>query len=385
MAVLPSIIAAFGIMLCLGGVYAWSLFVPELIREYGFSAAQTQLVFGMIIAVFPATMLWVGRLQDKLKPRTSVFIAAGLFGSGYLLSGFSGGNFLVVLIGIGVLVGMGTGFGYLTALTIPVRILPARKGLLTGIAAGGFGLAAVVLAFIVERLFLWEWSVLRIFVWIGLVYGGLIAILGCLLRAPALAEVPPLPARISELRHDRTFRLLTSGIFCGTFAGLLVIGNLKPIGALQGIEAHTLVIGISGFALANFAGRLGWGALSDKIGARQCIAFALFFQGAAIALLMVPGMAALSYLALSAAIGFGFGANFVLFAKETSQTYGVDRLAKIYPYVFIGYAIAGIFGPLTGGLIYDLTGTYGLGILIAAAISAVGGFLFLKPSDWRVS
>jgi len=381
MAVLPSIIASFGIMLCLGGVYAWSLFVPGLIRDYGFSAAQTQIVFGLIIAVFPATMLWVGRLQHRLKPRVAVLIAAALFCGGYLLSGFSGGNFALVLIGIGVMAGIGTGFGYITALTVPVRLMPSRKGLLAGIAAGGFGLATVVLAFGIEMLLLREWNVLRIFVWIGLVYGAVIAGLGYFLRTPAAVAVPPKLVRISELLPDPLFRQLVAGIFCGTFAGLLVIGNLKPIGALQGVANSILVMGVSIFAFANFAGRLSWGFLSDFLGGRRCLLLALAFQGLGIALLALPAMGGATFLVLAGVVGFGFGGNFVLFAKETSQIYGVDRLANVYPYVFIGYAIAGIFGPLTGGLIYDLTGTYFFGIVVAAAISFAGAAIFTRTPE----
>lgn len=379
MHILPSIIASFCIMLCLGGVYAWSLFVPSLIRDYGFSAAQSQLVFGLMIAIFPATMLWVGRLQDRLSPRTAVLIAAALFSGGYLLSGFSGGNFFLVLLGIGFLAGVGTGFGYLTSLTVPARLMPSRKGLLTGIAAGGFGLAAVVLAFIVEMLLQREWSVLRVFIWIGLVYGGLVAIFGFLLRTPPVPRERPALVRLSELWPHPVFRRLTAGIFCGTFAGLLVIGNLKTIGALGGVANATLALGVSIFALSNFAGRLGWGFLSDFLSARLCVLLALSVQGLGIALLALPGMTGLTYLLLAAVVGFGFGGNFVLFAKETSQAFGVERLANVYPYVFIGYAIAGIFGPLTGGLVYDLTGTYFAGILIAAGISFVGAALFFKP------
>ncbi|MCC5840144.1 MAG: MFS transporter [Opitutales bacterium] len=132
------------------------------------------------------------------------------------------------------------------------------------------------------------------------------------------------------------------------------------------------------FAFSNFAGRLVWGFLSDFLGARACLALALSVQGVGIALLAWPGMAGGAYLLLAAVVGFGFGGNFVLFAKETSQAFGVERLANIYPYVFIGYALAGIFGPLTGGLLYDFTGNYFAGIMVAALISFAGAALFVR-------
>lgn len=59
------VFAAFIIMLCLGGVYAWSLIASELMSDYDFSAVQSQIIFGSIIAIFPTTMIFVGNLPVK--------------------------------------------------------------------------------------------------------------------------------------------------------------------------------------------------------------------------------------------------------------------------------------------------------------------------------
>ncbi len=377
MAILPTVLASFGVMLCLGGVYAWSLFVPGLIEEHGFTAAQTQLVFGVLIAVFPATMVAVGQLPSHLPPRLLVSIAGLLFGLGYLLAAFSGGEFWIILVGIGFLAGVGTGFGYLTALTVPVRLLPARKGLLAGVAAGGFGLAAVVAAYVVESLLTRGWGVLPIFAWFGTVYGLVILLLAFFVRTPVAVEHPgPLP-RLGELFRHPDLQRAGVGIFAGTFAGLLIIGSLNPLGAARMVEGQVLVAGVSVFAVANFCGRMGWGALSDWWGARPCIIGALALQGLAIAGFAMPGLSAGLFLFLSFAVGFGFGGNFVLFARDIAQSFGVERLGKVYPWVLLGYALAGIAGPFTGGWIYDLTGSYTPAVWVAAVMSLVGASVYL--------
>ncbi len=79
----------------------------------------------------------------------------------------------------------------------------------------------------------------------------------------------------------------------------------------------------------------------------------------------------------SAGIGFGFGANFVLFARETATLYGANNLGYVYPYIFLGYGISGIIGPVTGGLIFDLSGSYSLAAYIAAILSITGAIVFL--------
>jgi OFA family oxalate/formate antiporter-like MFS transporter len=76
-------------------------------------------------------------------------------------------------------------------------------------------------------------------------------------------------------------------------------------------------------------------------------------------------------------IGFGFGGNFVLFARETAHVFGVGNLGIVYPYVFIGYAIAGIAGPFAGGAIYDITGEYASAITLSSVMSLSGSIMFL--------
>ncbi len=349
---MSSVIASFGIMLCLGGVYAWSIFVPELKQEFRFSAAQTQLIFGTLIAVFPITMILSGKLEKRLGARRSAMISAIFFAAGYLTTGLSGGNFFVILFGVGLLTGIGTGFGYLISLTTPVKFFPQKKGFITGIAAAGFGLAAVILTGIAEILLRSGHHVLDVFIYIGLIYGAVIFMLSFLMPTSAETEAGQ-NVDILQLIRNAHFTKLITGIFFGTFAGLMVIGNLKPLGAIYEINDSILALGISLFAIANFAGRLTWGFISDYLGARWTIFIALTFQAISIFLLGYLDITSGFYLILSSAVGFGFGSNFVLFAKETAHEYGVSNLGLVYPYVFLGYAIAGIFGPMTGGLILD--------------------------------
>ena len=77
---------------------------------------------------------------------------------------------------------------------------------------------------------------------------------------------------------------------------------------------------------------------------------------------------------LSVLIGFGFGSNFVLFAKASATVFGVANLGLVYPYVFLGYAIA---GPFSGGYLYDLSGNFSAAIYLAALMSLAGSLLFL--------
>jgi OFA family oxalate/formate antiporter-like MFS transporter len=370
-----TVVASFIIMLCLGSVYAWSIIASELIDKYSFSASQAQIIFGSIIAVFPLTMIFVGQIGRKIKARYIAYFSAFLFFAGNITASCSNGNFIYIFLGIGILTGIATGFGYWVALTTPVRWFPQKKGLITGIAAAGFGLGAVLMSDLSEKILLNEKDVLQLFAIIGSAYGIIIFLVSNLIIEKSV-EPNEVEIKITEYLRHKLFKRLFMGIFLGTFAGLLIIGNLKIIGGQGNISEHYLVVGVSLFALANFLGRLVWGFIADYIGANISIFMALLVQSVAIFLLNIIALSDLSYMLLASLIGFGFGGNFVLFAKETAHIFGLSNLGIVYPYVFLGYAIAGIAGPFIGGLLYDISGAYFYAILLSGFMSLLGSILF---------
>lgn len=376
------VLASFVSMLCLGGVYGWSIIASELMRAYDFSAAQTQLIFGTLIAVFPITMIFVGRLAARIEPRRLVALSSIFFLLGYLLAGLARGNVALVWLGIGIFGGISTGFGYWVFLTIPVQWFPERKGLITGIAVAGFGFGAVVLSTIFEKVLPLLGGLSELFIFIGVTYGLIILAFSAWISRPLAAAPQTAPAESGagqplNFLASTIFYQLFFGLFAGTFAGLMIIGNLKIIGEQFPIENPVLVLGVTIFAVSNFLGRVGWGYLSDYLGASRSIFLALTLQGAAILLLGNTFLNAPLYLLFAALIGFGFGGNFVLFARETAQVFGVERLGTVYPYVFLGYALAGIIGPLVGGSLFDRYGNFAVASLLAALISLFGGSIFL--------
>lgn len=373
-----TVIASFIIMLCLGSVYAWSIIASELIENYGFSASRAQLIFGTLIAIFPVTMIFVGQLSSRIKHQYFGFISGLLFLFGYLLASSSHGNFATMLMGIGILAGMATGFGYWVSLTVPVQWFPERKGLITGIAAAGFGLGSVFMSELSKIILENGYNVLQLLKIIGISYGLLILILSnFIFQTQQVQTVSTEPVKTSQFISTSIFRKLLLGIFLGTFAGLLIIGSLRIIGGQYNITTDNLVLGVAMFSVANFLGRLVWGFVSDYIGASISVFLALLFQSISIISLNIFELSDVSYLVISFLMGFGFGGNFVLFAKETAQVFGTKNLGIVYPYVFIGYAIAGIAGPFSGGLLYDLTGTYAYSIVLASLMSLFGSILFL--------
>jgi len=368
--------ASLVIQVCLGGVYAWSVFVPWLVDDHGLTTTQTQGVFGTTIAVFTAVMVYSGRLVERRGPRLMAVIAGVLFAAGYGLAALSGAHVVGLLLGVGVLAGAGIGMGYVCPLTTCIKWFPDHKGLITGVTVAGFGIGAILLSTIAQLLAANGVPVPTMLLLIGLVYGSAIAGAGLLLSVPSHVVAK----RRASLETGRVIREplfwgLTVGMFSGTFAGLMVIGNLKPLGLAEGVDIAAATAAISAFALGNAAGRITWGWLHDRVG-RVVIPASLLTLGATVLTLMFAAGGA-AFIAAAAAVGFAFGACFVIYAAEVASHWGIEAVGVVYPLVFLAYGLSGILGPMAGGWLFESTGSYSQAILLAAVLTVGGAAAFL--------
>ncbi len=372
-----TVFSAVVMMLALGSIYAWSIYVPGLISHYGFSAGQTQLIFGVFIAVFAVSMVFGRALLSRINGKRLAMIASVLYTLGYMLIPLFGITFPVLFFGISILAGIATGVGYLISITIPVEWYPGKKGLVTGLVSAGFGGGAIIESLVVQRLFVAGITLPQIFLIVGIGKGFLLMLASFFIERPPLQQdFTPLQPIYRLLRQTRFLKLFV-GIFTGTFAGLLVIGNLKPIGAQYPIDETILVLGITVFSIANFSGRLFWGWLNDYVKGKVLMPLSLLTMGLFTLLIGIVQLTPYIYLFIAFAVGFGFGANFVIYAKETAQIFGLNNLGKIYPFVFLGYGISGILGPFTGGILKDITGSYQTAAIVAGVLCWVVLFGFL--------
>jgi MFS transporter, OFA family, oxalate/formate antiporter len=380
-----SLFAALVMMLCLGGIYSWSIYVAPLTTQYALSTAQTQWIFGVMIAVFTVTMVGAGRLITRFGPRPLALIGAGLFGAGYWCAAWSDGRFLLLVTGLSILSGMGTGLAYLAALTTPVQWFPHQRGFITGVTVAGFGGGAVACSTLVEMLLLAGVPVGRIFAIIGSSYGLVLGAAALALTTPssagaAVSETPRFP--LMRVIRDRQFWPLWAGMFAGTCAGLLIIGNLKPIALASGASESAATLGISLFAVGNACGRVGWGRVADLVKGAWVPAAALAALALSV-LLVLPGAGYDGvFLGLAVLVGVNFGANFVVYAAEVLRVYGAQHFGQLYPLVFLAYGVAGIFGPQLGGWLFDRMGGYSAAIILATLLCLGGvGVLGLRRNE----
>jgi len=381
------------IQLCLGAIYAWSVFTKPLV-EAGWSRAQTQGVFAAGLASFAVIMVLAGRLMPRIGPRWLAIFGGIMLGLGYILAGLWGGtDFFSLLVFIGIIGGTGIGLAYVVPIAVGMRWFPDKKGLITGLAVAGFGFGAtgwVKIAgswgdLIARRGLSGTFTIYGIVFLAAVMLGGLVMVFPPESWKPR-GWTPPEPrenAAAQErefssrhmLRTPQYYMILLTFVF-GAGAGLMSIGLMKlfPIVALtaKGMDPvrASAVAGTAMavfFSLANGLGRIVWGAICERLGVRTSIAAMMAAQG--VMVLAFPFMAGSKLLLFTGAamIGFNFGGNFALFPMITAETFGTRSVGQNYGWVFLAYGIGGIAGPIMGGKLGDM-GNFPLAFTICGVL-----------------
>jgi OFA family oxalate/formate antiporter-like MFS transporter len=353
------LIAAVVMQMCLGPIYAWSTFVPALQQTFGYSSRQTQLVFGTSFLVFTTMGVFAGRILDRFGPRVlSVFAGASL-GSGYLLASLRGDCFPLLWLGVGGLGGLGIASGYYCAVATPVKWFPRHKGLIGGLAVGGYGASAIVLTNVAKLLFDRGWAVLEIFQFVGLVYGPIIMLMGLLLFSPPDTHHHEVATfRRRTLLRDRQFWALCIAILCGNLPGQVVSGNLRPMGSFFHLSETVALQAITAFAIGNAVGRVFGGFAHDKLGGRRALISALGMVALSILSLIGAGLSGYGWLASAGLVGFCYGCNLGLYPAHVADLYGAHLVGTVYALAMLAHGVGGQIGPFLAGWAKDATGSF---------------------------
>jgi len=126
------VVGGVSMNLALGSLYAWSVFVLPLEKEFGWTRAQTSWVFTIAVVVFAASFVLAGRIQDTRGPRLCAAIGGTLAGAGFILSSMTS-SLLFLYIAFGVVVGIGNGFGYSVPMPVASKWFPDKRGLVVGL------------------------------------------------------------------------------------------------------------------------------------------------------------------------------------------------------------------------------------------------------------
>src|SRR5436305_14218062 len=162
-------IAGIFFQVALGAVYAWSVFRVPLSKQFGWSISEVTLTFTISIFVLGFAAFFGGLWLNRRGPRIVALTGGILYGLGVFLASFSNHGLWWLYISYGLIGGIGLGFGYIVPVAVLVKWFPDRRGLLTGIAVGGFGAGALVTAPVATRL-MQSVGILPTFAYLGIAY-----------------------------------------------------------------------------------------------------------------------------------------------------------------------------------------------------------------------
>src|SRR3984885_5616611 len=160
-------VAAVVLQIALGAVSAWSVFTAPLSKQFGWSISEVTLTFTICIFVLGFASFFGGLWLSRGGPRVVAATGGLLYGAGLVLASFSNRGLWWLYFSHGVIVGIGLGFCNIVPIAVLAKWFPDRRGLMTGIAVGGFGAGGVITAPVATHL-IQSVGVLRTFAYLGI-------------------------------------------------------------------------------------------------------------------------------------------------------------------------------------------------------------------------
>ncbi len=372
--------AALCIHLCIGEVYAFSVFNLPLTRLIGitksapgdWSLAGVGWIFSVAILFLGLASAFTGAWLDRAGPRKAMTVAALCFGGGFLIGalGISLHNLPLLFLGYGVLGGCGLGIGYISPVRTLMTWFPDRPGMATGMAIMGFGGGAMIaspLSVLLMRHFETptDLGVAPAFVTLGIVYAAFMLIGAAIVRVPEANWRPEgyVPAAATErMITDKNvdvstavrtpqFYLLWAVLFLNVTAGIGVLSQASPM-IQEMFHGSVTPVAAAGFvgllSLFNMSGRFVWASASDYIGRKNT--YFVFFLLGLVLYAAVPSIARLGsiggFVLCYGIILSMYGGGFATIPAYLKDLFGTRHVGAIHGRLLTAWSAAGVLGPV---------------------------------------
>ncbi|MGZ4509670.1 MAG: OFA family MFS transporter [Blastococcus sp.] len=421
--------AALAVHLCIGQVYATSVYKAALVKHFGSSLTAIGIVFSIAIVTLGLSAAVFGTWVDRNGPRAAIFTAALFWSAGFLVGslGIATGQLWLLYLGYGVIGGIGLGIGYISPVSTLIKWFPDRPGLATGMAIMGFGGGALIASPLSRQLMTWYdssynpadktsvpggSSVALLFLTLGLVYLVFMMFGAFLVRVPADGWKPagwdPSTVKHRELVTRESvsagnaiktpqFWLLWIVLFCNVTAGIGILEQAAPMiqdffrtGTTSTVAAAAAAGFVGLLSLFNMGGRFVWSTTSDFLGRKPMY---MIYLGVGmllyVALAIVGSSATWLFVLLAAIIISFYGGGFSTAPAYLRDLFGTFQVGAIHGRLLTAWSAAGVAGPLIVNGVLDARGTpgelvagdYRPALFIMVALLAVGfvANLLVKP------
>ena len=362
------LLVAAGLLLqfSIGAVYAWSVFggALESAEPWQLSKVQAALPFEVTIGMIFIGSYVGGRIQDARGPRIVALAGGVLYAVGILLASFTNGkdDYWLLILGYGVISGFGLGVAYIVPIAMLQKWFPDRKGLITGLAVGGFGFGAVLTSPVAQ------WLIdqdpddpTSAFLPLGIAYLVMSLAGASVFRNPPQGYAVPGHEPVTdagggsgagkdytqgEALRTKQWYLLTAILTLSVAAGISLISQAKTSATdISGYSVGGAAALVGVLAIFNGGGRIVWAAVSDYIGRMRTFALILVLQGICLIALPHASNAAL-FAVLAAVVYLCYGGTFGTMPATAGDFFGVRNAGAIYGLMLIGWSLGGVIGPL---------------------------------------
>jgi OFA family oxalate/formate antiporter-like MFS transporter len=378
------IVGGLSMNLALGAVYAWSIFVAPLEKEFGWKRAETSLVFTILVVVFALTFIVAGRLQDKLGPFKISIIGAVANALGFFMCAYTTTQ-TWMFFWLGVVAATGQGFGYATPIPVMAKWFPDRRGLAVGLAVAGYGGGSAIFGPMGGNWLIPTYGWRTTFTVFGIIFFAMGIIGAFLLQNPPAGYKPagwtPAPAAKAagstyeytpgEVLKTPGFYFMLIAYALGTSAGLMVISQLVPFAKSVGHPVTLATTAIFIGAVGNAAGRILSGWMSDALGRLNVLRLMIALSAVCMPILYATGTNASMLFVMVFATYWGYGTQLSVNASTTADFWGTKNAGVNYGLLFTAWGVAGIIGPRIGGVLFDKYKNYQAAFTTAAVLCVV--------------
>ncbi|BET41551.1 L-lactate MFS transporter [Atlantibacter hermannii] len=339
----------------LGSVYTWSLFNSALSEKLDAPVSQVAFSFGLLSLGLAISSSVAGKLQERFGVRRVTIASGLLLGLGFFLTAHSS-NLMMLWLSAGVLVGLADGAGYLLTLSNCVKWFPERKGLISALSIGAYGLGSLGFKFIDTHLLATVGLERTFMIW------GAIALLMVVSGAMLMTDAPNQPVQsvngvtnndftLAESMRKPQYWMLAAMFLTACMSGLYVIGVAKDIAQnLVNLDVASAANAVTVISIANLSGRLVLGILSDKMSRIRVITLGQVISLVGMAALLFAPLNEITFFAAIACVAFNFGGTITVYPSLVSEFFGLNNLAKNYGVIYLGFGIGSICGSAIASL-----------------------------------
>ena len=352
-------LAAIGLHISIGSVYAWSVLTRPIMADMGFTLSQTTWTFSLAILMLGLSAGFLGSFAEKIGPKKSgllamLFWVTGLLGTAYALTIH---NLTLLYLFYGIIGGIGLGIGYITPVSTLVKYFPNRPGFATGLAIMGFGFASLIAGPLMQFLVA-QFGLVNNFIILGVIYLVIMGASSLYLKAPqqkhstrttkdkSTMYVHTHGMLANDAMKTWQFGALWWVFFINITCGIGLLSLASPM-AQEAIgmtpTAAASLVGIIG--IFNGGGRIAWSTISDYLGRAKT--YILFFIIEIVAFyLLAQTNSALTFQILILLIITCYGGGFSCMPAYLADLYGIRQLSTIHGRILTAWGLAGITGPM---------------------------------------